>query len=184
MAKTITVTFDGHDCVGKTSLISALVHRLTKDGYTVTTLRSMTRGFNAERLNHSKVSKNVWFYISAWLITEKEISQVLGHVDFVLVDRSYYSTLVLARVFELQFPEFILPLFLRPDFSIMVYVKEEERLRRIQKKKEASALDYVTSNEDLIRKADEVYSSLGLIPIDNEGDLLKVAAKVQAIITR
>lgn len=179
MAKTKIVTFDGHDCVGKTSLISSLVHQLSESGRSVAVLRTMTRDLDAERKRDSSLSTNVWFYLSAWLNTEKEILSMRESAEFILIDRSYYSTLVLARVLGLRFPDFLLGTLLRPDFAIWVRVAEEERRRRVREK--ALEADRVTIDDDLIRRADLEYSSLGLISIQNDGPLPEIARRLYQI---
>ncbi|MGB3921966.1 MAG: hypothetical protein WBL19_01620 [Minisyncoccia bacterium] len=183
MAKAKIVSFDGHDCVGKTSLMSATVHALSEKGLSVTMFRSVNKDFETERLRHSEVSQNIWFYVSAWLNTEKEILKSVDSTNFIFIDRSYYSTMVLAGALDLYFPHFLLQTFLKPDYAFWVQVSEEERMRRLERKR-ATREDYITVNATLISKADLIYTSLGLLPLNNEGPLQDGAQRLSAILLR
>lgn len=179
---TEVVTFDGHDSVGKTTLIAALTHILVANGQRTLVLRSVSKDFENLRAKHKDLRSSVWFHLTAWLEVEKEIARVEGGLDFILVDRSYFSTLVMARALNKLFPDFLLKRFRVSDFSIWVRLDEETRRKRLAEKNDDR--DRVTIDEKLIRNADDIYSQLGMISIWTNTPPKQTAERLFKIISR
>jgi thymidylate kinase len=174
MAKIITL--DGHDYTGKSSLIELCKEKLIENGNTAISLRSMTEQLDNYRRANRHVQHNPWFYLSAWIQTESKIRE--SSAEYILVDRSYYSTYVLCKTLGIKFPDFLLKTLIKPDLAVQVKVDEKIRLERMRKNRDLNEIDKRTKDGELIRRADAVYESLGLCPIFNNGQIENTAEEL------
>lgn len=55
-----------------------------------------------------------------------------------------------------------------PDLRIQVTLGEEERIKRMKSKVDMTSQDFKTVDADLIRRAEEIYSALGLTELNNQ----------------
>jgi thymidylate kinase len=179
------ITFDGHDNVGKTSLIKRCSELMIQNGKRTEICKSLNDAFDKHRHDSEYAQNNPWFYLTAWKITEDKIRDASLENDYIFVDRSFYSTQVLCNVLEINFPEFVLDYFLNPDLAIQVKVCEEIRLQRMSLiRNQLSKVDKKTINKDLICKANKYYDTLGLYPFYNNGTLEQGANKLFEIIEK
>jgi len=178
MAKIIT--FDGHDSVGKTSLITSGLEKLSKEGFRAYGLKSVSEKYASQRGDNMR--DNIALYLQAWQDTEETIEDISQDNDFILVDRSYRSTQVLAQVMGIPIPTSTYEGFKTPDLAVRVTLDEDERIRRMHTKEDLSAHDSHTINKDLIRRANEVYDSLGFIELNNGGTLNETTDKLYMLI--
>jgi len=162
MAKIIT--FDGHDGTGKSTVALLLNETLQSRGHN-TIILSPVQGFmNNFRKKNLSVASDIWFYFAAWLLLEKRIELIGATYDYILVDRSYNSTIVLARVKNISFPNTITDCFLKPDLAIWIHVDEPARLERLAQKK-FDKIDNQTRDNKLIERANLEYEKLNLIKV-------------------
>lgn len=162
MAKVIT--FDGHDGVGKSTIVQAICTELNNRNIKTIVLPSLKGYLNDFRSQNPSIGVNIWFYFSAWLLLEKQILSLENSYDYILVDRSYFSTVVLARVKKVSFPQELIKSFMKPDRAIWVHLDEITRIERL-KKRGLGELDLQTIDENLIRSATEEYEKLGLLKV-------------------
>lgn len=180
------IVFEGHDGVGKTSVINSVKRLLQLNGKNVTIVKNPSKIYKNVRDGiKNNLSASFYFSYSAsmFALYEAEYMKRLGY-NIILMDRYYYSTLVshMSRGFHVDMNYF--DVFLKPDLVFWLKVSEETRCERLFGRKENLEHDMLTLNKDLIKKADEFYSSFGLIEIDNERELDIVAKDVYSIITK
>jgi len=178
MAKVIT--FDGHDGVGKTSLISSTLERLTSSGYNSRGLRVVNNGHTS--VNGQDMKTNIEIYLNAWKDTEDIIKNLHPNYEFLLVDRSHFSTYVLAQVFGIEITQTKYERFLKPDLAIRVTLDEDERVRRLLSKKDRSPHDERTVDKDLILRANRIYDTLRLTELNNSGSLDQTSEKLYMLL--
>ncbi len=163
MAKVIT--FDGHDGTGKTTIVSLLCETLESKKHNTIILSPMQGFLNDFRKENYSTNNDIWFYFASWLLLEKKIELIQRDYDYVLVDRSYFSTIVLARAKDIPFPTILIDSFLRPNFMIWTHVKESIRIARL-KQKGPDRIDILTIDKQLITKATLEYEKLNIFKVD------------------
>ncbi|MGM5480369.1 MAG: hypothetical protein ACQESC_02830 [Nanobdellota archaeon] len=178
------ITFDGHDNVGKSSLISYCQNLMINDNNKVNTYQTINHDFKIYRENMPEDQKNPWFYLSAWLVTENQLKKDKFSFDYLLVDRSYFSTQVLSYSLGIEFPEFMIEKFLIPDLPIQVKVNESVRLKRMAVDLDISYSDKKSMDTELIKRADYYYAQLGLRSFNNDKPLKESAIDLYELIKK
>jgi thymidylate kinase len=172
------VVFEGHDGVGKSSVIREVHMRLELEGCKVASisnpdpkLKDIRKSIDSS--GNLEASFRYYLACSLYSAATADIALQAG-AQVVLMDRFFYSTIVSHEARGLVIQESFFHLFPRVDLGFWVRTTELTRQRRLQKRRCAEAHDRSSLNEDFIRIADEAYKRLGLIQIDNDG-LLRVA---------
>lgn len=181
--KSKLITFDGHDGVGKSTLIKEVCKRLYEQNFSYKSIESINKRIALFREQAEQNAPNVWYYFFAWLDLEKRLISLFRIYDIILVDRSFFSTIVSFKARGLNFPDEILNSFINPSLSLWIRVNEDERRKRLMSKKMLPH-DYNTLNYNLITRADEIYASLGLTEIINEGNIQEIASYIVSLIIK
>jgi thymidylate kinase len=174
---TKTVVFEGHDGVGKSSLITQTYQLLQEKGFEVICLRTPIPEVEVYRKDAEKLGANPWYYLFSWMISEKLCQEKHRDKDYILIDRSYFSTWVSFTARNLEFPNQLLQFFTHPDYKIWVRVKEKTRIERMERRGILNH-DLVTMNHSLMSSADGLYAQMGFIEIWNDKDIKEVAHDV------
>jgi thymidylate kinase len=184
------VVFEGHDGVGKTTVIDEVSRTLVGRRYNVAQIRNPAPLFDSVRetvraLHDLEVSFR--FYLMANLYSTICVNTSRRKADIILMDRSIYSTIVSHQALGYQVPRSVLDLFPRPELAFWIVMDEQERLHRILGKRDTDQRtnDLASVNATLIQRANELYESYDLIKIDNSGDLgITVDTVIQHIMTK
>lgn len=180
------IVFEGIDGVGKTTISQALVKELRKRQ--IPTLwhkvfDKQKKGYNTLKpyiKRYSPVNARLFFYLASFIHRNHKLFQKL-QTHWVVCDRYIYSKLaqyktIGADISSIQTRKFPLP---RPDYHILLIVKEKSRQHRIRTRGKKSAYDKmkrVSRNEvDNIEKNFKKYHP---IIISNDGTVEETLEKV------
>jgi len=175
------IVFEGHDGVGKTSVIREVYIRLGLEGCRVASisnpdpkLKDIRKSIDSS--GNLEASFRYYLACSLYSAAMADIALQAG-VQVVLMDRFFYSTIVSHEARGLVMKERFLHLFPAVDLGFWIRATELTRQSRLRERDCAEAHDHSSLNEDFIRLADEAYKRWGLIQVNNDG-LLREAVDV------
>ncbi len=177
------VVFEGHDGVGKTSLVAATASVLNAQNISTLTMRCPPDRLTRER---SEVARSedlgslLHFYTRAAALVCQDYEGRADENSIVLCDRYIYSTLALGGACTGAIPWERATGLRTPDLGLWIVVPESVRLDRLSMRGGRS--DHEIPDPRLIQKADHCYAGFGLMSISNEAPLRDVSARVAAMI--
>lgn len=175
------IAFEGHDGVGKTTLINLLKLELQKKGYAAKYFYSLPDKFNDMRKHidsFNDLELSFWFYAIGDLMA---VSNALGDdCEILLFDRYIYSTLVshIARGLKVN-DEKVLSFFPIPDMTFYINVDRNELCRRVFLRNDTESNDLeIVQNSKLLDVAEDLYGKYSMIYIDNNGNIAEAYSEI------
>jgi thymidylate kinase len=179
------IVFEGHDGVGKSTLINFISQKLESLGYSIYQLNNSKKNvlnlFEFDSPDYQNLIYQTRLSLLTSLITSLKIENEYEGIDLIFLHRYYYSTYVFASAMGVKLPN-LTHLFPQPKLAFWIKCSEEERYKRILSRKgKKTSSDFQSMNRELISKADKIYSRFNLIEIFNE-DLILSSKQVIDII--
>jgi len=173
----MVLVFEGHDGVGKTTLIHHLEQYFLSKKIKAVIVKNPSPIFDLHHPNDD-LQSSYYKSFSASVYTLYEIQKLKERYDYILVDRYFYSTYVSfkARGLKVDIKDF--DLFQKPDKAFLIHLPEALRQSRLLKREESHIHDTQTFNSDLISKADLYYQSFEMIQIINDGTVEKMVSEI------
>lgn len=169
------IAFEGHDGVGKSTIVVAISKLFAKKGLRVATVSNTENGFLEIRKHvdeKNDLEQSFRFYLMCNLLAMAVADSLLSEHDLILMDRSIYSTFVSHTALGYQIPIDPFAVCNIPDICFWIQVDEKIRQHRILKEKnKISPHDLESLNDSLIGYANNLYSKFDLIPVDNSKEL-------------
>lgn len=175
------IAFEGHDGVGKTTLMNLLKLELQKKGYVVKYFYSLPDKFNDMRKRidlFNDLELSFWFYTIGDLMAVNNALE--DNCEILLFDRYIYSTLVshIARGLKIN-DEKILNFFPIPDMTFYINVDRNELCRRVFLRNDIESNDLeIVQNGKLLDVAEKLYGQYSMIYIDNNGNIEKAYSEI------
>lgn len=172
----VIVAFEGHDGVGKSTIINGVSELLVKAHYEIKVIQNPIPEFS--ELRHKVDSSHnielaFLFYLMSSLHTlvRARCEVLYSGIDIVLIDRYIYSTLVSFCARGYQPAENMWGICPKPDLAFWVIVDEKIRRQRVISREKIESHDKNSLDPELISRADKLYESIGMIKIDNSREL-------------
>jgi thymidylate kinase len=165
----VLIVFEGHDGVGKTTICSKVYNGLIQRDYRVLWLKNPDSIFDHLRKSIEKndVEISFRFFLMANLYSSILFEQNKNIYDIVLMERYIYSTIVCHESRGYKFTKRVMDLFAYHDLGFLINIDESLRKKRLLMKDDAKIHDKKSLDNELIKKANKIYSRFNLIEIDN-----------------
>lgn len=181
----MVIVFEGHDGSGKTTIIKQLQKELEKLNKEVVTIKCPSEEWKKKRTlvdNKSDLQRSFDFYLNCCFDTSSKIAKFRDKVDYILLDRYYFSTIVSHESRGFNVDRTLFKLLEKVDLKIIIRTNEVIRRNRVLHKKDVQSHDLMTFNSELIHKANTLYSMLGFIPIENDHHIEQAIVSAKKII--
>ncbi len=180
------VVFEGHDGVGKSSIIKVVQEYFTEIGWVVCCLKNPSTIFEKMRRSVDSSDNLVLsfrFYLMSSLFVETQAELLETKNDLILIDRSIFSTIVSHTARGYPIPVGI-EYFSSPDLKFWIRVDEDLRRKRILDRScgEVTGHDAKTFSDKIIKQANDLYDRFDMIKIDNSRELRVATNEVINII--
>jgi thymidylate kinase len=179
----MVIVFEGHDGSGKTTLIEQLKKDLISCNRSVITIKCPPEDRkDLFIIDANDLQKSFDFYLECCIHTSVKIAEYRSIVDYILLDRYYFSTIISHEARGFSVDRTLFESLEKVDLKIQIKTNENIRKKRLFQKKDIQAHDVKTLNSDLIRRADELYSTLGFTIIENNRNIKQTLIQTKKII--
>ena len=179
------IAFEGHDGSGKTTLIKLLKKELEIINKDVVIVKCPSEEMKEKRKlidNQDDLKKSFEFYLSCCVDTSEKIAKWKNGIDYILLDRYYFSTIVSHECRGFHVDQTLFDNLEKVDLKIIVQTNELIRRNRVLHRKDKQSHDLMTFNYELIQKANSLYSKLGFVTIQNDHDIKQTLATLKNVI--